>query len=438
MARAKQDLLGVGFHGKVLPILLHGDAAFAGQGVVAETLQLSELHGYRVGGTIHIVVNNQIGFTTAPKFGRSTTYATDIAKMIQAPIFHVNGDDPEACVRVMHLAFEYRQEFDMDIVIDLVCYRRHGHNEGDEPAFTQPLMYSKIEERRSVRKLYLEIAAEPRRADGRRGRAVVRGLPQASAERVRGNEGALLRKRSRPRSRRRARASFPTSRPASTRSRLELIHKAMTTFPEGFEPHPKLKRQIEKRQEMLEQDAVDWAAGEAFAFGSLLLEGFSGAAVGPGLAPWDVQSASLASSSITGPKRSTCRCSTSARTRPRSVPRQHPVGVRRSWASSTATRSPTVTLWSRGKAQFGDFVNGAQVVVDQFIVAGEDKWKQASGLVLLLPHGYEGQGPEHSSARLERFLTLSAEDNIQVVQPTTAAQYFHLLRARCSARSASR
>jgi 2-oxoglutarate dehydrogenase E1 component len=252
MARAKQDMLGVGFHGNVLPILLHGDAAFAGQGVVAETLQLSEVNGYRAGGTIHIVVNNQIGFTTAPRFGRSTTYATDIAKMIQAPILHVNGDDPEACVRVMRLAFRYRQEFGKDIVIDLVCFRRHGHNEGDEPAYTQPLMYSKIEDRRTVRKLYLESLLN-------RGELTVEEAEQSFEDFRKRLQNAFEETRSSVPKEEVKAAPPPKSEgvlpPVETgveRERLEHIHRVLTTFPEGFEPHPKLKRQIEKRQGMLE------------------------------------------------------------------------------------------------------------------------------------------------------------------------------------------
>lgn len=427
MTRAKHDLLGFGNHDKVLPVLLHGDAAFAGQGVVAETLQLSEVNGYRTGGTIHIVVNNQIGFTTPPKAGRSTTYATDIAKMIQAPILHVNGDDPEACVRVMHLAFAYRQAFYKDIVIEVVCYRRWGHNEGDEPAYTQPLMYSKIEDRRSVRKRYLEallnrgeLTVEEAEASFADFRTRLQDAfdqtrtsapdPSTRAQRPPGPEGVL-----------------PAVETGVDRERLERVHKVLTTIPEGFEPHPKLRKQIEKRAEMLQKNAIDWAGGEALAFGSLLLEGIR------------VRLSGQDSRRGTFSQRHSVLVD--YRTEEEYVPLNHlgegqaPFRSLDSILSEFAVmgfeygysiaNGDALVCW---EAQFGDFVNGAQVVVDQFLVAGEDKWEQQSGLVLLLPHGYEGQGPEHSSARLERFLTLCAEDNMQVAEPTTAAQYFHLLR----------
>jgi 2-oxoglutarate dehydrogenase E1 component len=427
MTRAKHDLLGFGHHDKVLPILLHGDAAFAGQGVVAETLQLSEVNGYRTGGTVHIVVNNQIGFTTAPRFARSATYATDIAKSIQAPIFHVNGDDPEACIRVMHLAFAYRQEFNKDIVIDLVCYRRWGHNEGDEPAYTQPLMYSQIEDRRSVRKLYLETLLN-------RGDLTVEEA-EASFEDFRGRLQSAFQETKSTAPDPDVKAALPPAPKGVLPhvdtgvelSRLEEIHRVVTTIPEGFEPHPKLRKQIEKRAEMLAKDAVDWAGGEALAFGSLLLEGFR------------VRLSGQDSRRGTFSQRHSVLVD--YRTEEEYVPLKNLSKDQASFRSLDSILSEFAVMgfeygYSVGngdalvcwEGQFGDFVNEAQVIVDQFIVAGEDKWKQESGLVLLLPHGQEGQGPEHSSARLERFLTLAAEDNIQVAQPTTAAQYFHLLR----------
>ncbi|MEA2499353.1 MAG: multifunctional 2-oxoglutarate metabolism enzyme, partial [Actinomycetota bacterium] len=427
MTRAKHDLLGFGNHDKVLPVLLHGDAAFAGQGVVAETLQLSEVNGYRTGGTVHIVVNNQIGFTTPPRLGRSTTYATDIAKMIQAPILHVNGDDPEACVRVMHLAFAYRQEFYKDIVIDLVCYRRWGHNEGDEPAYTQPLMYSKIEDRRSVRKRYLESLLN-------RGELTVEEAEASFADFRKRLQGAFEEtKNTAPKE---VPLAPPPPEPAGVlppvetgveRDRLESIHKVLTTIPEGFEPHPKLRKQIEKRSEMFQKDAIDWAEGEALAFGSLLMEGIR------------VRLSGQDSRRGTFSQRHSVLVD--YRTEEEYVPLNHlgegqaPFRSLDSILSEFAVmgfeygysvaNGDALVCW---EAQFGDFVNGAQVIVDQFVSSGEDKWRQESGLVLLLPHGYEGQGPEHSSARLERFLTLAAEDNIQIVVPTTAAQYFHMLR----------
>ena len=427
MARAKQDLLGQESYDKVMPVLLHGDAAFAGQGVVAETFNMSGLQGYRTGGTVHIVVNNLIGFTTAPQAGRSTTYATDIAKMVQAPIIHVNGDDPEACVRVMKLAFDYRQTFKRDIVIDLMCYRRYGHNEADEPAFTQPLMYAQIDQRRSVRKLYTESLlnrGELTVEEAEKSFDDFRAVMQKAFEDTKGaGAGDDVRAVAPPE----PTGVLPAVETGVERERLEFVHRAANSFPNGFNPHPKLKRQIEKRKDMLQRDAIDWPAGEALAFGSLLLEGFtvrlagqdsrrgtfsqrhsvlvdhetgeeyvSLSNMGEGQAPFRVFDSSLSEFAAMGFE----------------------------YGYSVANGDALV-CW---EAQFGDFVNGAQVIIDQFLVAGEDKWGQESGLVLLLPHGFEGQGPEHSSARLERFLTLAAEDNIQVVQPTTPAQYFHVLR----------
>lgn len=431
MARAKQDLLGVGYHGRVLPILLHGDAAFAGQGVVAETLQLSEVNGYRTGGTIHIVVNNQIGFTTPPKFARSGTYATEVAKMIQAPIFHVNGDDPEACVRVIKTAFEYRQKFGTDIVIDLLCYRRYGHNEGDDPSYTQPLMYAHINDRRSVRKLYLESLLN-------RGDLTVeeaeesfedfRARLQSAFDETKGEEKEEEKEeKAEAVEEPEMHGVLPPVKTGVERDRLEHIEKVLTTFPPGFEPHPKLKKQIEKRAGMLQEGRIDFAAGEAMAFGSLLLEGFR------------VRLAGQDSRRGTFSQRHSVLVD--YRTEEEHVPLnnlgkgQAPFRSLDTILSEYAVmgfeygysiaNGDALVLW---EGQFGDFVNAAQVVVDQFIAAAEAKWLQESGLVLLLPHGYEGQGPEHSSARIERFLTLSAEENLQVVQPTTAAQYFHVLR----------
>ncbi|HEX2050088.1 MAG TPA: multifunctional oxoglutarate decarboxylase/oxoglutarate dehydrogenase thiamine pyrophosphate-binding subunit/dihydrolipoyllysine-residue succinyltransferase subunit [Actinomycetota bacterium] len=427
MARAAQDLLPQDPFERVMPVLLHGDAAFAGQGVVAETFSMSELRGYRTGGTVHVVVNNNIGFTTSPASGRSSKYATDIAKMIQAPIFHVNGDDPEACVKVVKLAYEYRKTFHRDVVVDLVCYRRHGHNEADEPAFTQPAMYARIKDRRSTRKLYTEWLLN-------RGELSVEEAEQSLEDfNARLQEGfEATRHAERPED---VRAAAPP-RPLGVaprvetgvpRDRLELVHGALTTFPQGFEPHPKLKKQIERRAGLLDDDAVDWAHGEALAFGTLLLEGIS------------VRLSGQDSRRGTFSQRHSVLVD--YRTEEEYTPLnnlgagQAPFRAFDSPLSEFAvlgfeygysvSNGDALVCW---EAQFGDFVNEAQVVVDQFVVAGEDKWDQQSGLVMLLPHGYEGQGPEHSSARLERFLALAAEDGIQVVQPTTAAQYFHVLR----------
>ncbi len=426
MARAKQDLVLEDGHRRILPVLLHGDAAFAGQGVVAETLSMSQLPGFRTGGTIHIVVNNNIGFTTSPTAGRSSTYATDIAKMIQCPIFHVNADDPEACVKVMKLAYDYRREFKSDVVVDLVCYRRHGHNEADEPAFTQPLMYARIQEHRSVRKLYTEQLLN-------HGELTVEEA-EASFEDFRSRMQSAFddTKESAPRE------DFEAKEPqlgkvmepfdtGVSRERLEIIWKRLTTFPDGFEPHPKLKKMIEKRGDALTNGEIDWAGAEALSWGSLLLEGVTVRLSGQ------------------DSRRGTFSQRHSVLVDHRTEQEYTPLNdLSEDQAHFRAFDSPLSEFAAMGfeygysvangdalvhwEAQFGDFVNGAQVIIDQFVVAGQDKWNQESSLVLLLPHGFEGQGPEHSSARLERFLTLSAEGGIQVAQPTTSAQYFHLLR----------
>ena len=427
MARAKQDLLGEDGRQKVLPVLVHGDAAFAGQGVVAETLNMSTVRGYRTGGTVHIVVNNLIGFTTSPTAARSTTYATDLAKAVQAPILHVNADDPEACVRGVLLAFGFRRQFQRDVVVDLVCYRRWGHNEADEPAFTQPLMYADIEQRRSVRKLFTEHLLN-------RGELRVEEAERSFEDFRRKLQRAFDETReSRPPKGVRAK---PPSRyeqllePIETgvaRERLELVHRRLTSFPPGFEPHPKLKRAIQKRADLLERDAIDWPAAENLAFGSLLLEGTTVRLSGQDSRRGTFsQRHSVLVDHRSGeeyfPLSNLDKHQGRFRTHDSILSEFAVLGFEYGYS---VANGDALVMW---EAQFGDFVNGAQVIVDQFVVAGEDKWRQQSGLVMLLPHGYEGQGPEHSSARLERFLTLSAEGNIQVAQPSTPAQYFHLLR----------
>ncbi|MGB9112625.1 MAG: multifunctional oxoglutarate decarboxylase/oxoglutarate dehydrogenase thiamine pyrophosphate-binding subunit/dihydrolipoyllysine-residue succinyltransferase subunit [Acidimicrobiales bacterium] len=441
IVRAKQDRGPAPKSYPVLPLIIHGDAAFAGQGVVAETLNLSMLKGYRTGGTVHLVINNQLGFTTPPQAARSSVYPTDVAKMVQAPIFHVNGDDPEACVRVARLAFAFHQAFHKDVVIDLVCYRRHGHNEGDDPSYTQPLMYKKIDEHPSVRTLYTQMLVE--RGD----------ITEEDAEHVEADFNARLqvaldetRSTAPPKveslPERFATIRVPLSLPTGVdRGVLGAIAQRMWTTPTGFTVHPKLVRQIEQRKTMWEAGEVDWSLAEALALGSLLVEGT------------DVR--------LTG--QDTRRGTFSQRhsvlvdyeTGEEFVPLENlgddvgglaPVApadrlgrlfVRDSLLSEYAAlgfeygysvEAPNALVcW---EAQFGDFANGAQIIIDNFIVAAEEKWGQKSGLVLLLPHGYEGQGAEHSSARIERFLTLAADGNITVAQPTTAAQYFHLLRAQ--------
>ena len=428
MARARQDMIDRPGSYSVLPILMHGDAAFAGQGVVAECLNMSDITGYRVGGTIHLVVNNQLGFTTAPEHARSSQYATDVAKMIQAPIFHVNGDDPEACIRVARLAYAFRQTFHKDVVIDMVCYRRHGHNEGDDPSYTQPLMYKLIDERRSVRKLYTESLVK-------RGELSLEEAEQSLDDFQRRLQVALdeTRQTAPPTPAKAARPPaplgvlphIPTGVPRDT---LDRIFTSLTSVPDGFTIHPKLAKQFEARAHLYEQEGVvEWATAEALALGSLVLEGT------------DVR--------LTGED-----------TRRGTFSQRHAllVDYHTGWAFSplasldenqgkfwvydsllseyaavgfeygySVVHKDALVAW---EAQFGDFVNGAQIIIDQFLVAAEDKWLQTSGLVMLLPHGYEGQGPEHSSARIERFLTMCAEDNLQVVNATTPAQYFHVLR----------
>jgi 2-oxoglutarate dehydrogenase E1 component len=430
--RAKQLQRGDSERSQVAGILMHGDAAFAGQGLVAESLELSDLVGFCTGGTIHIIVNNQIGFTTAPSAARSSPYPSDAAKGVQAPIFHVNGDDPEAVVEVARVAAEFRQQFKKDVVVDLFCYRRHGHNETDEPAFTQPLMYRTIARHPTTRQIYakrlvdagvlregeadaiatrfiaeLETQFEsaksyrPNKADWFEGAWA--GLEQAPDDDRRGNTGVageLLRE----------------------------IGRGLVTVPEGFRLNPKIARQLEAKRAAIEAgEGIDWATAEALAIGSLCAEGthvrMSGQDSGrgtfsqrhavlvdqeteeryvpidhvsPGQAPFEIIDSPLSEAAVVGFE----------------------------YGYSLADPS-TLVLW---EAQFGDFANGAQVIIDQFLSSGEAKWLRMSGLVLLLPHGYEGQGPEHSSARIERYLQLCAEDNIQVCDLTSAANYFHALR----------
>jgi multifunctional 2-oxoglutarate metabolism enzyme len=427
MARATQDTLFEQDRSKVLPVLLHGDAAFAGQGVVAETFGLSALPGFTTGGTVHIVVNNQLGFTTAPSAGRSSVYATDIAKVVQAPIFHANGDDPEACVWVTKLALAFCQEFRKDVVIDLVCYRRYGHNEGDDPSYTQPLMYRAIDEHRSVRKLYME-------------KLVNRGditLDEAEAAledyRKRLDEAFEETKESAPppterrRSRSRPLGVLPPLETGVERKVLDRVLASVTSWPQDFHPHPKLAKQLERRRDLLDKDAVDWALGEALALGSLVSEGIPVRLTGQ-----DTRRGTFSQRHAVLVDYETDRkyyplahlSEDQAAFLVYDSPLNEFAALGFEYGESVVAKDALVA-W---EAQFGDFVNEAQVIVDQFIASGEDKWGQTSGIVLLLPHGYEGQGPEHSSARLERFLQLAAEDNIQVVVPSTPAQYFHVLR----------
>ncbi|HEX2030577.1 MAG TPA: multifunctional oxoglutarate decarboxylase/oxoglutarate dehydrogenase thiamine pyrophosphate-binding subunit/dihydrolipoyllysine-residue succinyltransferase subunit [Actinomycetota bacterium] len=425
MARARQDLLDR--PGDVLPLLMHGDAAFAGQGVVAETLAMSALHGYGNGGTIHIIVNNQLGFTTGSDYGRSSTYSSDVAKMVQAPILHVNGDDPEACVRAARLAFAFRQRFQKDVVIDMWCYRRWGHNEGDDPSFTQPLMYRKIKDLRTIRKRYVEHLVN-------RGDLSVEEAEEALA-RFKERLDAAFDQVPRDQEKTAPVEQRPPERikPAKVetavyRERLEAILRGITEVPSDFNLHPKMRKGLDQRRESLEKDAVDWSTAEALAWGTLLHDGRTVRLSGQDSRRGTFnQRHSVWVDHETGREHSPF-VAYAERTGGRffaydSLLSEFAV-LGFEYGYSVA-HPDALVMW---EAQFGDFINEAQVIVDQFIAAAEDKWGQTSGLVLLLPHGYEGQGPEHSSARLERFLELAAEDNMQVAVPSTPAQYFHLLR----------
>ncbi|HEX4189939.1 MAG TPA: multifunctional oxoglutarate decarboxylase/oxoglutarate dehydrogenase thiamine pyrophosphate-binding subunit/dihydrolipoyllysine-residue succinyltransferase subunit [Marmoricola sp.] len=428
IARAKQDVLNRGSEFPVLPVLIHGDAAFAGQGVVAETLNLSQLRGYRTGGTIHVIVNNQVGFTTSPASSRSSLYCTDVARMVQAPIFHVNGDDPEACIRVARLAFEYRQAFNKDVVIDLVCYRRRGHNEGDDPSYTQPLMYDLIEKKRSVRKLYTESLIG-------RGDITIEEAEQVLLNYQQQLERVFTEVReadTKPDSwttvpdypDKLVRSEASTAISPETMKR---ISDAYVSPPEGFTVHPKVLPQLQRRAAAINEGPIDWGTGEILAFGSLLMEGRP-----VRLAGQDSRRGTFVSRFATIIDRKNADEWTPLSNLTED---QAPFFVYDSLLSEYAAlgfeygysvaRPDALVLW---EAQFGDFVNGAQIVIDEYITAGETKWGQQSGVVLLLPHGYEGQGPDHSSARIERFLQMAADNAFVVAQPSTPASYFHLLR----------
>ncbi|MBD0422398.1 multifunctional oxoglutarate decarboxylase/oxoglutarate dehydrogenase thiamine pyrophosphate-binding subunit/dihydrolipoyllysine-residue succinyltransferase subunit [Streptomyces sp. TRM S81-3] len=427
VARAKQDIINKGGTDfTVLPVAIHGDAAFAGQGVVAETLNMSQLRGYRTGGTVHIVINNQVGFTAAPESSRSSMYATDVARMIEAPIFHVNGDDPEAVVRVARLAFEFRQAFNKDVVIDLICYRRRGHNESDNPAFTQPLMYDLIDKKRSVRKLYTESLIG-------RGDITLEEAEQALQDYQGQLEKVFTEVReataqpsavepSDPQ------AEFPVAvNTAVTAEVVKRIAESQVNIPDHITVHPRLLPQLQRRAAMVEDGTIDWGMGETLAVGSLLLEG-----VPVRLAGQDSQRGTFGQRHAVIIDRNTGEDYTPLLYLSEDQAR---LNVYNSLLSEYAAmgfeygyslaRPDALVMW---EAQFGDFVNGAQTVVDEFISSAEQKWNQTSGVVLLLPHGYEGQGPDHSSARPERFLQLCAQNNMTVAMPTSPSNYFHLLR----------
>ena len=439
MVRAKQDVLsatenprlpGGDVHDAVVPLLIHGDAAFAGQGVVAETLNCSQLRGYHTGGTVHIVINNQIGFTTGPSEARSSTYATDVARLIEAPIFHVNGDDPEACVRVARLALDFRQVFNKDVVIDMLCYRQHGHNEGDEPTYTNPILYSRIQKKRSPRKLYTEMllargAITPEEAEGQLDdfQNILQEAFQRTTDLKEKDPVQVL-----DRYFELPPQVLPAVDTRATEEDLEATLKALVTVPEEFNAHPKLLRQFQRRDQAFRTHRlVDWALAEALAFGSLLLEGTP-----VRLSGQDSRRATFSQrhavlyDQVTGDEYIALNYVRDNQARLfiyDSLLSEYAV-LGFEYGYSVAYPEALV-IW---EAQFGDFSNGAQIVFDQFLSAAEEKWYQRSSLVVLLPHGYEGQGPEHSSARLERFLQLCAEDNLIVCNLSNPANYFHALR----------
>ncbi|MEU4261405.1 multifunctional oxoglutarate decarboxylase/oxoglutarate dehydrogenase thiamine pyrophosphate-binding subunit/dihydrolipoyllysine-residue succinyltransferase subunit [Streptomyces argenteolus] len=427
IARAKQDIINKGGTDfTVLPVALHGDAAFAGQGVVAETLNMSQLRGYRTGGTVHVVINNQVGFTAAPESSRSSMYATDVARMIEAPIIHVNGDDPEAVVRVARLAFEYRQTFNKDVVIDLICYRRRGHNEGDNPEFTNPQMYTLIDKKRSVRKLYTESLIG-------RGDITLEEAEQAlqdfqgQLEKVFAEVREATSTPSQPHVPD-VQAEFPVAVATAVSSEVvKLIAESQVNIPDEITVHPRLMPQMQRRAASVENGTIDWGMGETLAIGSLLMEGTP-----VRLAGQDTRRGTFGQRHAVLVDQKTGEDYTpllylsddQARYNVYDSLLSEYAAMGFEYGYSLA-RPESLVIW---EAQFGDFVNGAQTVVDEFISSAEQKWGQTSGVTLLLPHGYEGQGPDHSSARPERFLQMCAQDNMTVAMPTLPSNYFHLLR----------
>lgn len=435
MARAKQRLRGDNKdRRKVIPVQVHGDAAFIGQGVVAETLQMSQLEGYMVGGTIHLVINNQVGFTTSPEYSRSSTYCTDVVKAIRVPVLHVNGDDVDACARAMDIAYKFRQTFRQDVVVDIVCYRRYGHNEGDEPGYTQPVMYSHVKGHPTLREIYGKQLA----SEGIFPEAELQSQFDAEMARLEGKLEQARREQVTPKFftlegvwkglRRPSPHDFWTK--VETRCdepTLREVAKVLTTWPENFNPHPKLQKLLEGRKKMMETRELDWGMAELLAYGSLVAEGtavrLSGQDAGRGTFTHrhaifhDVNDGTRYSPLNTiQPDVADFAVHDSLLSE---------MGVLGFEYGNAITDPRMLCIW---EAQFGDFGNGAQIIIDQFIASAESKWQRMNGLVMLLPHGYEGQGPEHSSARLERFLQLCAQENMQVIYPTTPAQIFHALR----------
>ena len=425
--RARQDGRGADGEKRILPVLIHGDAAFSGQGMVAEILNLSQLEGYRTGGTLHVVLNNQIGFTTSPRDARSTLYATDVAKMLKVPVFHVHGENPEAVVYLAGLALDYRQTFGKDVVVEIICFRRHGHNEGDEPYFTQPLMYDRIKERPPVHDIYAEVLAKE-------------GMKEAELKAIREEitqtlEDALERPQQSPpmgftgkwEGIERSFSHAPVDTHVD-RDKLSAMAESLATVPDGFTPHPKIAKLLQGRLEAVQNgEGIDWGNAETLAYASLLSEGHTIRLSGQDCRRGTFNHRHAVLIDINNEATYS--------------PLEHlqegqaPLHVYNSMLSEAAVlgfeygyslEGPNgLTIW---EAQFGDFANGAQVIIDQFIASSLSKWERATGLTMFLPHGYEGQGAEHSSARMERYLQLAADDNILVVYPSTPAQMFHLLR----------
>jgi 2-oxoglutarate dehydrogenase E1 component len=430
ITRAKQDMARLGYRYSVVPILIHGDSAFSGQGVVYETLQMSQLEAYTTGGTIHLVINNQIGFTTAPAQSRSSTYCTDIAKVVQAPIFHVNADDADACVRVARLAFSYRESFHSDVVIDLVCYRKRGHNEGDDPSFTQPAMYDLIENKRSIRTLYTEALigqGEISSEDAEEAERRYQDRLESVLAQVRLGDDVVIHDDEYLRT-----PQYPVKTTtgvvqAITEEMMETIAKVHESFPERFTAHPRVGSQLSRRTTMIRKGPLDWATAELLGLGSLALEGKT-----VRLAGQDSRRGTFSQRLAAIVDRVTNESYVPLK---HLSPHQGSFEVYDSLLSEYAAlgfeygysvASPQAfVIW---EAQFGDFANTAQAIIDEFICSGEAKWQQHCGVVLLLPHGYDGQGPDHSSARLERWIQLNAHEAMTICQPSTPANYFHLLR----------
>lgn len=427
-ARARQDGCGRDGAKRVLPVLIHGDAAFSGQGMVSETLNLSQLEGFGTGGTLHIVLNNQIGFTTVPEDARSTRYATDVAKMLTVPIFHVHGENPEAAIHAVELALEYRSRFGRDVLVEIICYRRHGHNEGDEPYFTQPLMYQAIKQRPPVHEIY-------------RDRLLAEGLDETrieqQIEQLQEELEAALQRRYQPVDRglhgkwEKIERDYSHATPdtAVNANKLKAFAQQLARLPEDFTPEPRIRTLLDKRRAaVLEEDgALDWATAESLAFASLIGEGHSVRMSGQDcrrgtFSQRHLVQFDIASGETFMPMATLCADPADFCAYDSTLSEAAILGFEYGYSLE---RPGGLTLW---EAQFGDFANGAQVIIDQFITSGERKWNRMSGLIMLLPHGYEGQGPEHSSGRIERFLQSCADNNLLIAQPTTPGQYFHLLR----------